>query len=68
MFFKAGYLQKQKQTLLLMAQSGGNSIILYTYLSEPGIFLETGTRENMFEFAEKTQKPSKQEKCQDINT
>lgn len=37
-----------------MAQSGGNSIILWTYFSVPDIFLGTGT-DNMFEFAEKMQ-------------
>ncbi len=37
-----------------MAQSGGNSIILYTYFSVLDVFLGTGT-DNMFEFAEKMQ-------------
>ncbi len=53
--FKTGYFQKQKQTPLLMEQSGVNSITLYTYLSELDVFLETGATDNMFEFTEAMQ-------------
>lgn len=39
-----------------MAQSGCNSITVYTYMREPDIFPETGTKDSMFNLQKRQNK------------
>lgn len=51
-----------------MAQSGGNSITLYTYFSEPDVFLETVYFKSHVWLCRKDAKTTKQRNNEDINT